>query len=176
MANLKESGFKLWCYFNKNQDNYFMELSQKDCEAWGIKRSSYYRGLEELEEKGFLFIEEDSNKYTFYEMPCENPSDIPNLGKIPKLGTDDARDRALNSQIGNTYSQIETQNSQIGKRYSQIEQRNNTNNTNNTVINNTAGAPAAHPFRERDVEGGETIEEYEHAKAIYALDLRQNGL
>lgn len=121
MTNLKESGFKLWCYFNKNQDNYFMELSQKDCEAWGIKRSSYYRGLEELEEKGFLSIEEDSNKYTFYEMPCENPSDIPNLGKIPKLGTDDARDRALNSQIGNTYSQIETQNSQIGKRYSQIE-------------------------------------------------------
>lgn len=35
---------------------------------------------------------------------------------------------------------------------------------------------ASPPFRERDILGGETVEEYEHAKAFYALELRQNPL
>ena len=41
MKDLKGSSFKLWTYFNKNQDNYRFELSQKACAEWGIKKDSY---------------------------------------------------------------------------------------------------------------------------------------
>ena len=70
MVNLKECALKLWLYFNKNQNNHSFELSQKACEAWGIKKSSYYRAIEELIEKGYLQpINEDSNVYIFHEKP-----------------------------------------------------------------------------------------------------------
>ena len=44
----------MWLYFNKNQDGYKFELSQKACQAWGIKKDSYYDGIRELELKGYL--------------------------------------------------------------------------------------------------------------------------
>lgn len=70
MADLKECGLKMWLYFNKNQNNHGFELSQKDCEKWGIKKNSYYRGIDELIEKGYLKpIKEGSNIYNFYEKP-----------------------------------------------------------------------------------------------------------
>ena len=62
----------MWLYFNKNQNKYEFELSPKDCEMWGIKKSSYYRGIEELEKFGYLKpIKEGSNIYRFYEYPVE---------------------------------------------------------------------------------------------------------
>ena len=70
MVDLKECGLKMWLYFNKNQNNHSFELSMKACEAWGIKKNSYYRGIEELIEKGYLHqLKEDSNVYIFYEKP-----------------------------------------------------------------------------------------------------------
>lgn len=70
MLNLKESGLKLWLYLNKNQEGYNLELSPKACESWGIKKTSYYRAVEELIEKGFLVpLRENSNIYFFYELP-----------------------------------------------------------------------------------------------------------
>lgn len=72
MINLKESGLKLWLYINKNQDNYKLELSQRACESWGIKRASYYRAVDELIEKGYLQQQkEGSNIYFFHELPQE---------------------------------------------------------------------------------------------------------
>lgn len=57
-------------YFNKNQDDYQLELSQKACAEWGIKKDSYYNGVNELIRFGFLVpISEGSNIYTFYETP-----------------------------------------------------------------------------------------------------------
>ena len=40
-ATLSRSGLGLWLYFNKNQDDYQLELSQKACAEWGIKKDSY---------------------------------------------------------------------------------------------------------------------------------------
>lgn len=70
MIDLKECGLKMWLYFNKNQNNHGFELSKADCEKWGIKKNSYYRGIDELIEKGYLKpIKEGSNIYNFYEKP-----------------------------------------------------------------------------------------------------------
>ena len=72
MLNLKECGLKMWLYFNKNKNKHSFELSAKACEAWGIKKNSYYRGIEELEKHGYLEpIKEGSNVYNFYEYPKE---------------------------------------------------------------------------------------------------------
>lgn len=70
MQDLKGSGLKMWLYFNKNQDKYTFELSRKACEEWGIKKDSYYDGLRNLEEKGYLRqSHQGSNFYQFYETP-----------------------------------------------------------------------------------------------------------
>ena len=76
MNDLKGSGLKMWLYLNKNQDNFQFELSRKACEEWGIKKDSYYDGLKNLEEKGYLHpIRPGSNIYVFHEAPqTENPT------------------------------------------------------------------------------------------------------
>ncbi len=72
---LKGSGLKMWLYCNKNQDNYRFELSRQACAEWGIKKDSYYDGLKNLEELGYLHrTKPGSNIYVFYETPtAENP-------------------------------------------------------------------------------------------------------
>ena len=76
MFDLKGSGLKMWLYLNKNQDNYQFELSRQACAEWGIKKDSYYDGLKNLEEKGYLHpIRPGSSIYVFYEAPqVENPT------------------------------------------------------------------------------------------------------
>lgn len=109
VQGLKGSALKMWLYFNKNQDNYEFELSQKACSEWGIKKDSYYSGIEELINKGYLIpICYGSNIYTFYE--------IPHAEKADQLKA------TWFSEIGNCHSgnQIEE---------SQISERNNTNST-----------------------------------------------
>lgn len=81
MKTLKGSSLKMWLYLNKNQKDYALELSRAACLEWGIKKDSYYDGIEELIEKGYLIRNnEGSNLYTFYESPrTEKPnSDNPN--------------------------------------------------------------------------------------------------
>ena len=71
----------MWLYLNKNQEKYTLELSRADCLEWGIKKDSYYDGIKELMEKGYLVqAHEGSNYFTFYESPqSANPnSDKPN--------------------------------------------------------------------------------------------------
>ncbi len=61
----------MWLYLNKNQENYTFDLSRTACLEWGIKKDSYYDGVRELIEKGYLIQARDgSNYYTFYESPC----------------------------------------------------------------------------------------------------------
>ena len=73
------SGLLLWLYLNKNQEGYALDLSQKACESWGLKRDSYYRAFRELVSKGYLKI--GDNGYEFFERsenhtePTENQSD-----------------------------------------------------------------------------------------------------
>ena len=78
VQDLKGSALKLWLYFNKNQDGYQFELSQKACRDWGIKKDSYYAGVEELVSKGYLVpIYVGSNIYKFYEKAiAEKPKEF----------------------------------------------------------------------------------------------------
>ena len=72
---LKCESFKMWIYLNKNQDHFRLELSQKACEDWGIKKDSYYKSIKKLEELGYL-CHSHGNVYRFYEFPYgENPID-----------------------------------------------------------------------------------------------------
>ena len=118
MQNLKGSALKMWLYFNKNQDNYEFELSQKACSEWGIKKDSYYSGVEELIKKGYLIpIVYGSNIYTFYEIP-----------QLEKVALQKA---TLFSEIDNCHFINQTEESQI-------PERNNTNITDikqNKTIN-----------------------------------------
>ena len=118
IRDLKGSALKMWLYFNKNQDNYHFELSQKACSEWGIKRDSYYAGIDELEEKGYLLpIYEGSNIYNFYETP---PSE------------------KLKSEKPRVFSETENQLTDFQNSPSVFPQRNNTNITeikqNRTIV------------------------------------------
>ncbi len=66
----------MWLYLNKNQDNYRFELSRQACEEWGIKKDSYYDGIRNLIDNGYLRpIQLGSNIYIFYENAlAENPT------------------------------------------------------------------------------------------------------
>lgn len=69
MIDLKASGFKLWCYLNKNQDGFTFALSAVDAVKWGVGcRKSYDNAVKELVEKGYL-IHRGGNHYDFYELP-----------------------------------------------------------------------------------------------------------
>ena len=115
ISELSGSGFKLWAYFNKNQDKYRFELSQKACEnQCGIKRSSFYSALNELKAKGYLEQAWDGcNTYTFYELP---PSAFQNLNMKRNLVS---RKQTVGTK--NQNSQFENQRMRIEK-----QQRNNT--------------------------------------------------
>ena len=122
VQNLKGSGLKMWLYFNKNQDGYKFELSQKACQLWGIKKDSYYDGIRELESKGYLFpIYEGSNIYKFYETP---PSEKPKVEKPP------------------FFSETQNRLTEIQNSSSDFPQRNNTNNTR-IIQNKTSGCGVA---------------------------------
>ena len=76
MNTLKGSGLKMWLYLNKNQDNYRFDLSRQACEEWGIKKDSYYEGIRNLIDNGYLRqIRDGSNIDLFYENRlAENPT------------------------------------------------------------------------------------------------------
>ena len=77
MLNLKGETLKLWLYLNKNADNYSIELSQKACEAWGLKKDAYYTAKKKLEELGYLTrVREGSNIFIFHESLSEKPKDF----------------------------------------------------------------------------------------------------
>lgn len=82
VSTLNGSGLKMWLYFNKNQEGFRMELSQKECNRWGIKKDSYYNGLKELEEKRYLVpVKEGSNVYCFYEIAQSEKTKSPQYEK-----------------------------------------------------------------------------------------------
>ena len=125
VRELKGSGLQMWLYFNKNQDNYKFELSQKDALNFGVKKDSYYNGIKDLEEKGYLIpLRSNTNIYLFYETP---PSDF-------------AKIRESENSIW--FSETSTEPTEISKNDSEKPERNNTYNTeiikNNTLNNDTA--------------------------------------
>jgi hypothetical protein len=67
MLSLSGEAFKMWVYFNKNQNNYSFSLSRAEAIKSGIgSASSYTRAFAELVKKGYL-IETSKGHYTFNE-------------------------------------------------------------------------------------------------------------
>lgn len=125
VRELKGSGLQMWLYFNKNQDNYKFELSQKDALNFGVKKDSYYNGIKDLEEKGYLIpLRSNTNIYLFYETP---PSDFAKI---------------CESEKAIWFSETPTEPLENSKNDSEKPERNNTYNTeiikNNTLNNDTA--------------------------------------
>lgn len=158
MSELSGAGLALWLYLSKNQNGYSLELSPADATSWGIKKSSFYRAIDELTKLGYIRYLK-GNVFTF----CENPS--------PKMELIKSQNETQKNQVpkwdlnlmgspkmGLGKSQNETRQSQNGTQQSQNEYRNITNITDNTQAakaaacnitgeNNTTAA-ATSPHRE----------------------------
>lgn len=125
MTALKGETLKLWLYLNKNQSDFQLELSQKACEQWGIKKDAYYTARKKLIELGYLVPKaEGSNIYIFYEVakPSEKPKDA-DVSEIPKPAL---------SEKPKGLSENQKEPSEKPKNLSEIQQR-NTINTINTI-------------------------------------------
>ena len=135
MKTLKGSSLKMWLYFNKNQEHYAFELSRADCLEWGVKKDSYYGGIEELIEKGYLVqSREGSNLYTFYELPLTE-----------KPNSDKQNDWFMEETKG--MSEYQKWQYQKQKKISENPYRNNINNTGisqNKTITNLSEKEAAY--------------------------------
>lgn len=116
MNILKGSGLKMWLYLNKNQDNFRFDLSRQACEEWGIKKDSYYDGIRNLIDKGYLRpLRAGSNIYIFFENRlAENPNSVeldfyysenskPATG-FQKTGYGNQKRMSENPERNNTYS------------------------------------------------------------------------
>lgn len=109
VALLNKAGLSLWLYCNKNQDNYEFELSQKACFDWGIRKDSYYSGVRELIQQGYLVpLKEGSNIYIFNETP---------------------RSEKKNSCSPKKFSESKIHEFENQKNFSENQQRNITNRT-----------------------------------------------
>lgn len=129
MKTLKGSSLKMWLYFNKNQEHYAFELSRSDCLEWGVKKDSYYGGIEELIEKGYLVqSREGSNLYTFYELPFTE-----------KPNSDKQNDWFMEETKG--MSEYQKWQYQKQKMMSENPYRNNINNTGILQDNTTSDFP-----------------------------------
>ena len=116
MNTLKGSGLKMWLYLNKNQDNYRFELSRQACEEWGIKKDSYYEGIRNLIDNGYLRqIRDGSNIYLFFENRlAENPNSVEldfyysenskTSATFQKTGYGNQNQMSENPKRNNTYS------------------------------------------------------------------------
>ena len=122
MSTLKGSGLKMWLYLNKNQDNYRLELSRVACEEWGIKKDSYYDGIRNLIDHGYLRpMRAGSNIYIFFENRlAENPNSTEldfyysenskPATDLPKKSYGIPNQAAENPKRNNTYNTIILQN------------------------------------------------------------------
>ena len=67
--NLSYNGLKLWLRLASNKVNFTLELSQKNCESWGIKKSTYYNAVKELMSKSYILPTDKGNYFIFYDIP-----------------------------------------------------------------------------------------------------------
>ena len=111
MNNLKGETLKLWLYLDKNTDSYELELSQKACEEWGLKKDAYYTAKKKLIELGYLVpIRDGSNIYNFYESLSENPNEERNsenqkeLSEKPKDFSEKPKNLSEKPQRNTTYT------------------------------------------------------------------------
>ena len=126
MNTLKGSGLKMWLYLNKNQDNYRFELSRQACEEWGIKKDSYYDGIRNLIDKGYLRPHHNgSNIYFFYE---NRHSETPTSGESEFYLTDFTKKSSGKQNFAY----------EIPKGHTEKPKRNNTYST--SIVNNNTSS------------------------------------
>ena len=107
MKDLRPSSLKLWLYLNKNSEKFHLELSNRACLEWGIKKDSYYSAIEELIGKGYLVpAREGSNQYFFDELP---------LPEFQKYNRDRAK---LQAEISESYSDFQENEAKFQRNYS----------------------------------------------------------
>ena len=96
-SSLKGSGFKVWCYLLSNIDNFEWSISPQHAEnEWGIKRSTFYDGLQELEDKGFI----DTDKriiHQFYKSEVRTEKKSENRQECANLGTTESENNHSNN-------------------------------------------------------------------------------
>ena len=132
MSELSGAGLALWLYLAKNQNGYSLDLSPADAAKWGIKRSSFYRAMDELTQLGYIKYLK-GNVFVF----CNNPN--------PKMELIESQNETQKNQVPkwdsnlmgspkmrHTKSQNETWQSQNETQLSQNEYRNITYITDNT--------------------------------------------
>ncbi len=158
MVVLRNNDFKLWCYMTKNQNKYGFDLSQKACEAWGIKKDAYYKAVESLINNKYLVpVRDGSNYYIFHELPEQFRSmNFENQGAAEKTLDEQTVQDMLSGKISEkppindwensenkktekpkSNSEIKNPDSDFTKKTSVEPERNNTNNTSNNTSNNT---------------------------------------
>ena len=84
MKDLSPSGLLLYLYFAKNSEGYKFSLSEKACEDWGLKSSSYTKAKKELINKGYLTNLYNST-YQFNEIPIITEYDKDKLPIIREI-------------------------------------------------------------------------------------------
>ena len=71
MHDLSYSAYMLYSFFNLNANNFKCCPSPTYIsEATALKRNTYYKAMDELEDKGYLVLQEGSStRFDFYERP-----------------------------------------------------------------------------------------------------------
>ncbi len=69
MCKLKPGELKLWFYLAKNINGHIFDLSQVDCENYGLKKDAYHDAVNGLIEKKYLQWK-IGNEFVFKEMPA----------------------------------------------------------------------------------------------------------
>lgn len=120
----------MWLYLDKNTNGYRLELSQKACADWGLKKDSYYRAVKELQEKGYL-QETTGGRFIFFEAGAEpeaeaGGADRQEAGAEPPPDAEKSKSR----KPGVFVSFAASENlSADAKNLSQNQERNNINKT-----------------------------------------------
>ena len=133
-------------------------MSQKACEAWGIKKDAYYKAVESLINNKYLVpVRDGSNYYIFHELPEQFRSmNFENQGAAEKTLDEQTVQDMLSGKISEkppindwensenkktekpkSNSEIKNPDSDFTKKTSVEPERNNTNNTSNNTSNNT---------------------------------------
>lgn len=127
---------KLWLYLERFKPGFKLELSQKECEKWGLKKDSYYAAKKRLEDLHYLVREsEGSNIYKFYEVPQKEGAS----NDVSEIPNDSENQKEKSSEIPNT-SGFQNLNSATQKNFSENPQRNTIYNTKYHTIY-SAGPP-----------------------------------
>lgn len=172
---LEAGAFKLWVYFAKNQNNYEFALSSREVEnCFGMKIKQYNNAVDKLIEQGYLVRQEESNRYTFCEIPVITKKDNESANKntvIPK-GNNDVITKSNNDVISKGNNALLP-----------LGLRNNTNTTLNTTIDNTRGlvfqptAENTKPTESQKIEGREVqVMTVQEALAQYGLTACANRI